>query len=913
MVNILEVEPTEVEFFCFAGKDIECLRDPRNPDDVPPGHPDLLVPAGSRVRITRIFHDDMVEFYFAESKRVGIAYIPDFTGFDEALCEFNKAYTNDRSLSPSEKISLDGEVIDEEQIMRRYEALWNPGPSEHPSLDLSENKETDENLDIEIARGEIENNDTVVDGAENPIVNAQATSTPKERIILEETPTAPGRPDHPLKKNKRTIEEVDKSYTQANAAELNRLSAIVENGFRKANQGQMQHQKNIDLALQSNLKQIDAKVQGSEKRIVEASKAFTLGHIGEIEKKLATVVSNLQQQINDQVREAEEMDYTRRHDPEVAELKGQVSELRELLKVQQASTPSSKNQFEELQKQILSLQNELQTERAKAHSKVAFATKDRTIHLGAEKSTETPLARSSIPVHNNRYTSMFLNDTFEINNGDSNSNEKSIEHALRFVRQHPDKVPQRVQHRSTNLALFLCKVVLKFAKNQGLMQTNMLDQWLPYAFPEATQTRVNFLLQNIRKRLPHASMYDTFRELAQNLEPDSFLSLDNLEKRKSGETIVDFVMRLCSDFPICQEVSESEMPRRVLQHILSTERDATLIRELRRELLAHSGQLTELSLYEMAVRVDRLLNTTCSRFAVNSVEANSEINAIMENQHQMQAAISHLYAVKDTAKCKQCNKAHNSKRPGGTPWNYCQECYINVIKKGPHQRRPTYNSPPVSRRSSKRCQDCNSDAPIGRNGLPMSRCRDCHSKYRASRGPNPKFNISAYDEVIRREAEEIGIDQIENAVTRSQILAINVDSIRKVNKICAFKADRYRMKAKVFNSDKSKVVSGLIDTGCNTDALSLNACKHLGIENQIQPHHSLATGVDGHNLKVVGSVFATLNIGDVKYTNTFPVLEKIDSFDVMIGTRFMQSTDLMTKVVDLMKDSLGPNNVERVN
>ena len=121
------------------------------------------------------------------------------------------------------------------------------------------------------------------------------------------------------------------------------------------------------------------------------------------------------------------------------------------------------------------------------------------------------------------------------------------------------------------------------------------------------------------------------------------------------------------------------------------------------------------------------------------------------------------------------------------------------------------------------------------------------------------------------------------------------------------------MKAKVFNSDKSKVVSGLIDTGCNTDALSLNACKHLGIENQIQPHHSLATGVDGHNLKVVGSVFATLNIGDVKYTNTFPVLEKIDSFDVMIGTRFMQSTDLMTKVVDLMKDSLGPNNVERVN
>ena len=66
-------------------------------------------------------------------------------------------------------------------------------------------------------------------------------------------------------------------------------------------------------------------------------------------------------------------------------------------------------------------------------------------------------------------------------------------------------------------------------------------------------------------------------------------------------------------------------------------------------------------------------------------------------------------------------------------------------------------------------------------------------------------------------------------------------------------------------------------------------------------------------MNVVGSVKATLHVGNVPYTNTFPVLNKIADFDVMIGTRFMQSADLMTKVVDLMKDNLGAENVERTN
>ena len=144
------------------------------------------------------------------------------------------------------------------------------------------------------------------------------------------------------------------------------------------------------------------------------------------------------------------------------------------------------------------------------------------------------------------------------------------------------------------------------------------------------------------------------------MEQNSLLTLDNLENRKSGETIVDFVIRLCSDFPICQEVSEADMPRRVSQYIIATERDPTLVRELKRELLGHSGELSEIDLFDMAVRVDRLLNHCNSGIGIHSVAASPELTSLLENQKHLQSAINRLCAVKDSGKCANCNKSHNS-------------------------------------------------------------------------------------------------------------------------------------------------------------------------------------------------------------------------------------------------------------
>jgi len=195
----------------------------------------------------------------------------------------------------------------------------------------------------------------------------------------------------------------------------------------------------------------------------------------------------------------------------------------------------------------------------------------------------------------------------------------------------------------------------------------------------------------------------------------------------------------------------------------------------------------------------------------------------------------------------------------------------------------------------------------------MRRCNDCHSQFRQNTGTNRPLKINAFQDVINEKFQPIDIDDVENEIQRSQFLAIDVNSIRKFQKRSKFNADRYRVKTKVFNKSKTKNLEALLDTGCNTDALSLAACQELGSDGDIQPPKSIATGVDGHNLNVVGTVSTTLHVGNVPYTNTFPVLKNIADFDVMIGTRFMQSTNLMSKVFDLMQDNLGAEHVERTN
>jgi len=308
-----------------------------------------------------------------------------------------------------------------------------------------------------------------------------------------------------------------------------------------------------------------------------------------------------------------------------------------------------------------------------------------------------------------------------------------------------------------------------------------------------------------------------------------------------------------------------------------------------------------MQLFEIAERVNRLVHKPIQRQTIHAVEADEEAILAFQQSHRSQK------------KCSACNKAFVNIGRNGKPFAFCDPCHRARRRSQSYQRDPVYNKPPVSRKTGAKCLDCNKEPTRNRNGSFFARCHDCHDKFIQNKFSGRSLQVNAFDDVIGGQAEQIEIDQIEDQVQRSQFLAIDVNAIRKVKRKNRFNPDRYRVKAKVFNKDKSRCLDALLDTGCNTNALSLDACKKLGIDSDIEHKPSLATGVDGHNLKVIGSVDATIHVGKVLYTSSFPVQDKIDGFDVMIGTKFMQSQNLMAKVIDLMKENLGAENVERTN
>ena len=121
------------------------------------------------------------------------------------------------------------------------------------------------------------------------------------------------------------------------------------------------------------------------------------------------------------------------------------------------------------------------------------------------------------------------------------------------------------------------------------------------------------------------------------------------------------------------------------------------------------------------------------------------------------------------------------------------------------------------------------------------------------------------------------------------------------------------MHAKVYNSDRSKSIRGLIDTGANTEALSAQACFDLGIANKIEKCDETVKIADSSTVQPIGKVQATLHIGDVEYTNTFLVMPSIDGYSMMIGTRFLHSNQLMSKVYGIMEGALGQDNLAKGN
>ena len=158
----------------------------------------------------------------------------------------------------------------------------------------------------------------------------------------------------------------------------------------------------------------------------------------------------------------------------------------------------------------------------------------------------------------------------------------------------------------------------------------------------------------------------------------------------------------------------------------------------------------------------------------------------------------------------------------------------------------------------------------------------------------------------------VTLTDVENDIVRNTALAVQVDEIFELKGNSNYDPERYRLHVKVTDSDKTRSIRGLIDTGANNEALSLKACWDLGITDKIVNGTETVTLADKSKV-TVGRVTTTLNIGDVPYHSTFLVLPEIDGYGMMVGTKFLQSNQLMGKVMTLMQDTLGADNVAQGN
>ena len=202
------------------------------------------------------------------------------------------------------------------------------------------------------------------------------------------------------------------------------------------------------------------------------------------------------------------------------------------------------------------------------------------------------------------------------------------------------------------------------------------------------------------------------------------------------------------------------------------------------------------------------------------------------------------------------------------------------------------------------CEVCKGPVQNGPKGFPWPKCQACHLK--TTRKPGKVSDIKKFS--------EIQIHDIDNSIIRTQAELVGATSIYEFAEGRNYDHKRYRMSVKVTDMHKNRPIKALLDTGCNTEVLSLQACTKLGISHKINRNvRSSARGVDNRDLGVIGEVNTTLHVGDIPYTQTFQVLKNISGYDMMIGTRFMLSNDLMSTIYGAAQETLGKNNVSRGN
>ena len=500
---------------------------------------------------------------------------------------------------------------------------------------------------------------------------------------------------------------------------------------------------------------------------------------------------------------------------------------------------------------------------------------------------------------------------------------KSAENAMKRIRGKSDIVPKWTGSNDGLLSIFLCKKVFSFARKQGLLNEKFLKYWISYVFPEENEEKVYMYLNEIRSSFPKANLYKTLRALAFRMCPSEKTSIDELPKRKSHEGLLDLVLRLKVDIPICADVKESEIPLKISEFIRTHEKDSTVRLEFKKAVQPYGRKITVKQLLKISESLDELLETHAGHHATKfqQVTATSDTHtdrealellldttktfgekiAALEQQRGVQQNIS------QTTKCQKCSADAQPKKSGGF-YPHCRECFKNKVQ---GQKQNLYSNPPVQAESAK-CSVCKrSHRNMNQSGKPFPTCYDC---FQDSRKKKSIGDISKWNNVQAKPAInscKVSLQEVKNEMTKTYALAIDANEIFEVT-TNSYDPDRYRMNVKVTTTDGSKSTRALIDTGANNEVLSLQACYDLGLTHLIEKDVEKVTLADG-TTATVRKLTTTLNIGAVPYTSTFLVMDSIDGYGMMVGTQFLQSKDMLNEIQKVFEDTLGRDNVGRGN
>ena len=106
------------------------------------------------------------------------------------------------------------------------------------------------------------------------------------------------------------------------------------------------------------------------------------------------------------------------------------------------------------------------------------------------------------------------------------------------------------------------------------------------------------------------------------------------------------------------------------------------------------------------------------------------------------------------------------------------------------------------------------------------------------------------------------------------------------------------------------IATGLLGSGANGECISIEGVRQLGIQHLMEDPRSQARGLGGR-VPVLGEIHTTLYVGEIPYTQRFQVLEEIEDYDMIIGTRFFKEVGILETFEEQLKQVLGSDKIER--